>query len=100
MIEFLCPTCKMLFRANDEQGGTKMNCSKCGQRVMVPPGRNKTILGQQVPAPQPASSQALVALPAHPSTAGTQALPAATPVMTYYYVNQGARKGPVCAGSA
>lgn len=51
MIEFLCPTCKTQFRAADEQSGTKINCSKCGQRLMVPAARrNKTILGEPIPA--------------------------------------------------
>lgn len=31
-----CQNCEIQFKANDDQGGTKVNCSKCGQRLLIP----------------------------------------------------------------
>lgn len=46
MIYFRCPTCKHNLRSQDELAGTKLACDKCRQRLLIPPRRNKTVLGE------------------------------------------------------
>lgn len=47
MIRYRCPRCRTVLAAQDSEAGSKLNCSRCGQRVQVPapPPRNKTMLG-------------------------------------------------------
>ena len=59
MINFACPSCKSVLKAAAEKGGCKVNCPRCGQRLLVPlpAAANKTILGLCSPSG---------ALPMHP----------------------------------
>ena len=56
-IRFACPTCHSVQQAADHQAGTKLPCTKCGQRLLVPgtpPAQEKTVLGEMLPpAPPP-----------------------------------------------
>ena len=52
MIRFGCPGCKMTLTVADHQANTKVNCSGCGQRLLVPPASappqinlNQTVVG-------------------------------------------------------
>ena len=44
MIRFACPTCKTVLSAAPEQGGSKVNCPRCGQRLLVPQDHLYTVL--------------------------------------------------------
>src|SRR5262245_33261422 len=55
MIDFFCPTCKAALRAAPEHAGTKIDCPKCNQRIMIP-GTSKTIVGLSSPDAAPASA--------------------------------------------
>ncbi len=47
MIAFSCPRCKTTQFVEDDRAGSKLPCSKCGQRLQVPPKQDlsKTVLG-------------------------------------------------------
>ncbi len=52
MIRFACPACRKILKAPDEGAGRKINCPKCGQRLLIPPPvqvQNKTVLGESLP---------------------------------------------------
>jgi DNA-directed RNA polymerase subunit RPC12/RpoP len=58
MIRFKCPACQKILKVPDEGAGRKINCPKCGQRMLIPaPKRpattNKTMLAQLAPSPAP-----------------------------------------------
>lgn len=57
MIRFSCPQCRSIFETPDAQGGQKVNCSRCGQRLKIPVlPPNKTVLAPLVShAPDPGS---------------------------------------------
>lgn len=48
-VRFACPKCNSALSAPDHRIGTKTNCPKCGQRLLVP-GRpaNRTVLGRPI----------------------------------------------------
>jgi hypothetical protein len=50
MIHFRCPACKATLNVADEQGGSKLPCPKCGQRLQVP-GKVATAPSPAAPAP-------------------------------------------------
>lgn len=50
MIRFACPVCRAVLAVPDNAIGKKGSCPKCGQRLLVPPSRRSTILGQPLPA--------------------------------------------------
>src|SRR5262249_2088657 len=63
MIAFICPACQSALESPDHTTGQKVNCPKCGQRLLIPPPmprpmRNRTMLGPVIarsstpPAPQ------------------------------------------------
>jgi DNA-directed RNA polymerase subunit RPC12/RpoP len=57
MIHFRCPVCRAALEAPDDKGGTKVPCSRCGQRLLIPPPiRNKTILAESLPGDPPSPS--------------------------------------------
>ncbi len=68
MIRFQCPACQKVLKVVDGGAGRKINCPKCGQRMLVPApaqptAANKTMLGQltpsvssTVPGPTPSAS--------------------------------------------
>jgi DNA-directed RNA polymerase subunit RPC12/RpoP len=94
MVEFLCPSCKALFRAEDDRSGTKMNCSKCGQRVMVPHRRNLTVLGEAIESGQRIASKPIdIAERSGASTAKEQ--PASPTAAIYFFMCKGQRQGPI-----
>lgn len=51
MIRFACPTCGKVLKAHDNRAGGKGTCTRCGQRLKVPPTQfqTKTVLGRPVP---------------------------------------------------
>lgn len=54
MIRFTCPTCKSVLQSPGHTAGSKVACSKCGQRLLVPnpvqpAAGNKTVLGALLP---------------------------------------------------
>jgi len=52
MIRFQCPACQKVLKAEDRGAGTKINCPKCGQRLLVPPPvqvENNTVLARPLP---------------------------------------------------
>ncbi|HEY7157041.1 MAG TPA: hypothetical protein VH575_23935, partial [Gemmataceae bacterium] len=58
MIRFSCPACHKVLKAPDHGGGRKINCPKCGQRMLIPmPAKpaaaNPTVLGQLTSSPLP-----------------------------------------------
>ncbi|MGH7171140.1 MAG: NINE protein [Gemmataceae bacterium] len=62
MIRYSCPRCKSVLEAADHEGGAKIACPKCQQRLQIPipPPTNKTILAPflgQAPTPVPVLSQ-------------------------------------------
>src|SRR4051812_34044970 len=98
MIIFLCPTCRTQFRLPESQGGTKINCSACNQRILVPPALNKTTLGVTVPSSQPISTsgQTLPAVLVENSSPKLVPPPIApSSAIIYYYMHLGKRNGPV-----
>jgi DNA-directed RNA polymerase subunit RPC12/RpoP len=48
MISYACPKCRAFLTAHDDKAGTKHACPTCGQRLQVPAGRAKTVLGDLV----------------------------------------------------
>jgi uncharacterized protein YkwD/DNA-directed RNA polymerase subunit RPC12/RpoP len=58
-IRFGCPLCRSTFEVPDQQGGTKVNCPKCGQKLLVPMAapppspQNRTVLADNLSAPIP-----------------------------------------------
>jgi DNA-directed RNA polymerase subunit RPC12/RpoP len=63
MIDFFCPTCKAALRAAPEHAGAKIECPKCGQRIMIPGAvkeTNKTLLGLSTPDATPVSGPGAV----------------------------------------
>lgn len=66
VIRFSCPTCKAHLSIGAAQGGQKVHCPKCTQKLLVPVPplpmpTNKTVLGQlddAPPAPPPAPAPA------------------------------------------
>src|SRR5579883_2178093 len=60
MIRFACPRCNTVLEVPDFQGGAKVACAKCRQRLQVPtlPPINKTVLAPLVGrAPDPGTPQ-------------------------------------------
>lgn len=54
MIRFQCPACQKILKTPEHGAGRKINCPKCGQKLLVPPPiqrQNKTVLGQSIPNP-------------------------------------------------
>jgi predicted RNA-binding Zn-ribbon protein involved in translation (DUF1610 family) len=52
MIRFSCPTCRKALKVPVHEGGGKVTCPKCGQRILVPAdARNTTKLAE--PSEQP-----------------------------------------------
>jgi hypothetical protein len=50
LIRFECPTCGKRLKAPDDGAGCKTTCTRCSQRLLVPPRvQNKTVLGKAVP---------------------------------------------------
>lgn len=45
---FNCPSCSKSLSTPDETAGNKVECPKCGQRILIPSPKNKTKLGQIV----------------------------------------------------
>lgn len=71
MIRFKCPACQKILKAPDEGAGRKINCPKCGQRMLIPAlerpaTTTKTMLGQFAPSPAP--------IPTAPSLVETDSL--------------------------
>lgn len=57
MIQYRCPRCQQQYQVPVEEGGQKVNCSTCGQRLQIPfPPRNRTILASLVENQQPVST--------------------------------------------
>jgi len=55
MICFSCPTCKFVLQSPAQDAGNKIECPKCGQRLLIPnPAKpaasNKTVLGSLLPS--------------------------------------------------
>jgi TM2 domain-containing membrane protein YozV/DNA-directed RNA polymerase subunit M/transcription elongation factor TFIIS len=48
VIRFSCPACNRVVEVSDEDGGRKMNCPGCGQRLEVP-APDKAVLGKLEP---------------------------------------------------
>jgi DNA-directed RNA polymerase subunit RPC12/RpoP len=49
MIRCRCPSCGTVLEASAEQGGSKVACPTCGQRLLVPPpSRERTALAPRV----------------------------------------------------
>jgi hypothetical protein len=48
MIRCRCPSCGNVVEAADAAGGTKTPCPNCGQRLLIPPPRDKTVLAPRV----------------------------------------------------
>jgi DNA-directed RNA polymerase subunit RPC12/RpoP len=76
VIRFSCPRCKSVLEAPDHQGGDKIECPKCQQRLQIPfPPRNKTILAaliERTPAPETAKA---VPIPLYPLPMPPPSLP-------------------------
>jgi S1-C subfamily serine protease len=100
MILFACPVCKTALQVPDEQGGTKVACSKCGQRLKVPDtDPNKTLLGERLP---PRLNLGVSAGPRLPPVESSDppSLPALFPLpnrhqLQWYYMHNGVKHGPV-----
>lgn len=45
-IRFQCPSCSAEITAKPQYAGAKFPCPTCGQRLQVPPPRNRTVLGE------------------------------------------------------
>jgi hypothetical protein len=48
MIRCRCPSCGNVVEAADAAGGKKTPCPGCGQRLLIPPPRDKTVLAPRV----------------------------------------------------
>lgn len=94
MIRFSCPSCSTILQVADTAAGSKVLCSQCGQKLLVPkptppkPPQNKTVLGKleetspSLPTPSPSDSRP-------PSAATPPPLPAAlVPVAASPEANQ------------
>src|SRR5438094_6813316 len=84
MLRFCCPACKNVLSTPPEQAGTKINCPRCGQRLLVPQP-NKTLLGALLPEEKQAAA---CAAPAPAAPAPPQAHP-------WFFLRAGQRHGPV-----
>jgi hypothetical protein len=56
MIHLTYPTCKKVLKVPDEEGGRKVSCPKCGQRMLIPQPEklaagNRSVLGELTPSP-------------------------------------------------
>jgi hypothetical protein len=56
MLRFACPRCKSIMEVSDADGGAKIACLSCGQRLQVPmPPLSKTVLAPLVSHPPAAA---------------------------------------------
>jgi S1-C subfamily serine protease len=59
MIRFVCPSCEQVLKVTDNHANQKVNCPKCGQRLLVPgPQPNRTILARPLAGPAAAPPEA------------------------------------------
>src|SRR5436309_3231560 len=58
MLRFACPKCGTVHEAAENSAGRKLACSKCGQRLQVPPvPASKTVMGTPLPEPPAPAAQ-------------------------------------------
>jgi len=65
MVNFTCPVCETL--CSHPTAGVKVYCPKCGQKLLVPTPRNKTVLGTSSPVTSSPTSAGPTPAPASPS---------------------------------
>lgn len=58
MITYQCPCCKDLLKAPPDQGGKKVLCPNCQQKILIPTPQLKTMLGEIVEHALPAAERA------------------------------------------
>jgi S1-C subfamily serine protease len=92
MIRFECPVCKQVYELPESQGGQKINCRKCQQRIQVPvPNRARTIMATELPSGPSAGAPPTGVQPGAPP-AGQ--VPPPAPAGSYYCLHAGKRTGP------
>src|SRR5689334_15152389 len=95
MIRFACPSCKSVLSASEDQGGTKLPCPRCGQRLMVPAiDRNKTVVGNFLPEDFGAGKRGTPVLAPAPVKLLDKA-PEKEPDSAWYYTRGGKSIGPL-----
>ena len=89
-LSFCCPSCEAVLHVAVSQLGSKVACSRCGQRVQLPnEHKNKTILLD------PASLTRVGAVPSRPDSAAQASDDSTSASAGFYVIQEGVRTGPV-----
>jgi hypothetical protein len=91
MIRFSCPTCKKVLQGTAQQGGQKIACPGCGQRLQIPtPRLDKTVLAGFVSENDAVDKKA--------ASGRTESSPSPEKSAAWFYAHKGQRQGPVTFG--